>query len=305
MEYSWGNLIFLFGSIASGTLLSVIQTFISKGRVKSISDNLLYQMFIYVTCALIMAAAGGFSRYSTYTLCLGIISGLLIVAETACTLEAFRCGSMALTNLFVMAAMIVPIIPAKILWGETNTPEQIAGTVLTLCSMVLILNLGTELRAGKAMGTDHSFGISRRWLLFAFSAFLSAGLQGVVQKYLTVSDSSSELMSFLFVGFTTASVFTAFLLVFSVRRRNEPVDLELRPGLILAMLLSGLLMGALHLTFMRSLECLPITLAFAGSCGARLILLTVADMLLFHQKLSKEQLCGIFIGMVAAVLTSL
>lgn len=304
MNYSLGNLVFLFGSITSGTLLSILQTVISKDRVKSISDNFLYQMFIYVTCALIMAIFGGFGPYSVYTLFLGVISGLLIVVETACTLEAFRCGSMALTNLFVMAAMIVPIIPARVLWGEKNTPEQIAGTVLTLCSMVLILNLITEF-SFHGEKRENSSGISKNWLIFAFAAFLSAGLQGIVQKYLAVSDLSSELMSFLFVGFTTASLFTAILLVFFVKIRNEPVDLEFRPNLLLSMLVSGVLMGTLHLTFIHSLECLPITLAFAGSCGARLILLTVADMLLFRQKLSKEQFIGICVGVIAIVFTSL
>lgn len=306
MGYSPGNLVYLFGSIVSGALLSIVQTVISKDRIKSLSDNLIYQLFIYVTCAVIMGlfgAKGG--TFSTYTIILGCISGLLIVAEVACTLEAFRCGSMSLTNMFVMAAMIVPIILSGVLWGERSTLPQIIGTVLTLCSMALILNLYTEFRNRNAGGAQISFGISKRWIVFSFCAFFSAGLQGVVQKYLTVSDSSSELMQFLFVGFLTASVFTALLLAGFIIRKKEKVTMKSSPLLVLAMILSGVLMSALHLTFMRSLECLPITLALAGSGGARLILLTVVDMFLFHQSITKEQLVGILVGLAAIICISL
>jgi len=300
------GLFYLFGATISGTFLTILQNAISKDRVQTFSDSLIYQLIIYVVCTVIMGMAGGLRAFATDTLLLGLLSGILLVAEVASTMEAFRLGSMSLTNMFVMASMIVPIIFAGVLWGEQVTGNQMIGTALTLCSMAMILNLYTEFRRKKdGVDRDESFGISREWILFAVTAFLSAGCQGIVQKYQTVSEHSGELMSFLFIGFATASLLTFLLLLYLKYIKIEKVTLRLTPLLTGGMLLSGLLMSALHLTYLRSLELLPITLAVAGTSGVRLILLTGVDMVFFGQKLSVEQLLGIIVGVMAICFLSI
>lgn len=295
------NVLLLAVLVCDGVLLSVVQNSLVKKYIHNQSDNFLYIAAVYLTGSLVIFAAGGRFQCSDYTRILGVITGVLIIAETLFSTNALRYGPMSLTNLLSMSSMVIPMLPAGILWNEWMTPLQITAAVLMLLSMALIMNLFRK----KDRAEDRSTKVDPRWVVFALLCFLAGGLMGFPQKYQTMSVWSGEIMSYLLYAFLTAVLLSVPCFLFTYKGKKEPVTLRMSGKLTAGILGCGVMMALLHILTMKALDAIDLSVVFPVCNGGRLIIVTLVDVFLFRQKLSKQQVLGIVVGIAAILMLSI
>ena len=293
--------------VLDGVILACIQNKISKDSIRTMSDNAAYEAMVFGIGAAVIAAFGGVKACDPYTVYLGFVLGILIILEGVFAVNALRVGSMSLSTMISMCSLVIPIIPAKWLWGEEFTWQRITGIILMIISMGLILNLVTEFTEKKKNIRREAvrYGVSKKWAFFAFMTFIAGGVMGFNQKKLTTCGLSAETMPYLFCGFVTASLLGTVLYFCYRNKEGEEPTLHINKGSLLYIILSGMTMALLHIATMKAVDLLPMSLLLPISNGGRLILVTVVDVWLFRQKLSCEQLTGILTGVASIVLLSL
>lgn len=295
------NALLMLTVVTSGVLLSALENSLVKKNIRSVCDNFAYVFIVYLFGALIMYLNGGRFQCSSFTKIMGIITGFTIIGEAVCGVGALKNGPMSLTNMLSMSSMVIPMIPAGILWNEPMTGVQIFAAALMLLAMSLILNMYGKKEEGKGVFS----GVNPRWLVFGLGCFLFGGLMGFPQKYQTMSAFSGEIMSYLLYAFLTATFLSVLCILFFSRKKGESLTLKFSAKLALEFAGCGILTAYLHILTMEALNRIPIAIVLTVSNGGRLILVTLVDMFYFKQKLTAQQIIGIAVGIVSILLLSI
>lgn len=267
-----------------------IQNYFCKNLFKNESDNLKYETVIYIIALISTVLVVDLPKPSSYCIMLAVINGLILTLENYAILEAMRCGSMSLTSLFSLAALIIPVVVSPFLWHEELKATQLFGSVLTVISMALIL----DVFSGK-------HDINRRWLLFAFIAFFAGGSCAICEKYLTTSAHADETNTYAVISFVV--VIVATLIIQKVKK--EKAEFKLTKKNFLPILFIGCGSAVIFLLTIAALKVLSTSGVYATNNGARLMLVTLCDVFIFKQKLSKKQLIGMGMGLAAILLLSI
>ena len=139
------NFIVVLLVFITATGCSCLKNAFAKRELKTTSDNILYSIVVLFVSAIVLAVFGGMQPVSSDTLRLSIVFGVLVAAEQIVGNEAFRHGSMSLTDLMANGGLILTIAFACLVWKETLTPLRAAGILLMLLAMVLIVNPKAEI----------------------------------------------------------------------------------------------------------------------------------------------------------------
>ena len=277
----------------TATGCSCFKNAFAKSHLKTVSDNVLYSIVVMAVSALVLAFFGGIRPVSPMTMALSVVFGILVAAEQIVGNEALKRGPMSLTNLVADGGLILTVIFACTVCGEKLTAIRAVGIVLMLLSMGLICNP----KADKKVTTV--------WVALAAALFVLCGVLGIIQKMLAMSGHSDEIYGFLFYNFLVGVAVTAVYLLFLVKVQRTPVTVDLSDlgnHVTGSALLSGLCNAGLHISTMLAVDALPATVAFPIVDGGKLFFLTLADVLFFHQKLTRIQRLGIVLAGVAIVI---
>ena len=303
-------MLYLLICIAVGVVSACIQNYFCKNLFRSRSDNLLYQLIVYAIGIPASMFTVKLTAPSGYTAALGVLAGLLIMAEMFCILEAMRCGPMSLTSLFSMAALLIPVCLSPVLWNERMSPLQIAGTVLVFVSMVLILDVPAEIRKLKetrknAEKEKNGSGVSLKWLLYAFGAFLFGGCCAIPEKYLVNSAYADQSGIYAMISFCVVVLVSAAALLLRSGIRKERPTFQITLKRVPLLLFLGISNAAVVLLIIEALKFLPASVVYCTHNGGRLVLITVMDVLLFKQKLKPIQIVGMAVGLLSVIFLSM
>ena len=295
------NIIIVLLIFLTSTGSSCLKNAFAKRELKTTSDNILYSIVCLFAAAIVLAVSGGMQPVSSETLLLSIVFGVLVATEQIVGNEAYRHGSMSLTNLMADGGLILTIAFACIVWKETLTPLRAVGVLLMLLAMVLIVD--PKAAAGeKSSEKQTARRVNWIWILLSLLLFVLCGTLGIIQKMLAVSGHSDEISGFLFYNFIIATAVTVLYLLYNVKVRHEPVTVKFfgnRGKLFLSSVFSGLCNSLLHITTMLAVGALPATVAFPIIDGGKLFLVTVMDVFLFKQKLTRTQIAGLVLAIAA------
>ena len=277
----------------TATGCSCFKNAFAKRSLATVSDNVLFSIVVMAVSAVVLACFGGIRPVSPVTMALSVVFGILVAAEQIVGNEALKRGPMSLTNLVADGGLILTVIFACTVCGEKLTVMRGAGIALMLLSMGLICNPKADKK------------ITAVWVALAAALFVLCGVLGIIQKMLAMSGHSDEIYGFLFYNFLVGVAVTAAYLLFLVKARHVPVTVDL-PDLgnhvFGSALLSGLCNAGLHISTMFAVDALPATVAFPIVDGGKLFFLTLADVIFFHQKLSRMQVLGIVLAGIAIVI---
>lgn len=276
----------------TSTGCSCLKNAFAKHELKTTSDNILYSVVVLFVSAIVLAFFGGIMPVSRQTFWLSVIFGILVAAEQIVGNEAFRHGSMSLTDLMANGGLILTIAFACIVWKESLTLTRSIGILMMLTAMSLIVNPKAE--AGRK--------VSLLWVVLSLLLFVLCGTLGIIQKMLALSGHSDEIYGFLFYNFIVATLLTLPYLFIHMKLRRDPVTVKLfgsRGKLFWSSLCSGLCNSLLHITTMLAVEALPATVAFPIVDGGKLFFITLMDVALFKQKLSRLQIAGLLLAIAA------
>lgn len=286
----------LIALIAIGVFMVTTQNYFCKNLFHNRSDNFAYSLILYVIALITTFFLNGatINAVSSFTALNGIIYGLLLILELTCTLQAYKYGPMSLTTLIVVAATIIPCIPSWIFWGDPITWNQIAGMVVMLTAIALILNVFSTVKGEQ---------INLKWAVYAFLAFIGSGCAAICEKLMTATGNDAQTNEFILIGF--AAGIAAMIVALMITHRKEPVTIKPSLRLAVPTLLIGVCTCIASVITVAVLALLPVSVVFMINNGARLVIVTVIDILFFKEKIKKSQYAGLVLGILGIVLLSI
>lgn len=277
-------MIHLLLAILCGAALSIVMR-LSEGRVKSRMSMLAAN---YLTCMAMslcfmgpraFAPAEGFR----FALWLGLLNGFFYMSALVVMQYSIRRNGVVLPSVFSrMGALLLPLLAAILFFGETPRICQVIGF---LCSVIAILLMNAR-GGGKA-------GSMPLLLLLMFTD----GTAAVMSKVYQVMGASALSNQFLFFTFGSALILCLLVIVF---KRERFGLMELLFGMAIGV--PNFLASRFNL---KALESLPSIIVYPSRSVGALLLITVAGLFAFRERLTRRQMIAMAFIFAALILLNL
>jgi len=232
-----------------------------------------------------VATAGGELHFDPALLPWSIGGAAAFGTTTVFHALAISCGSLALTSLIMSYSLILPTLFGIIFLNEPISPWLFAGIACLLVSLFLI-----NFKPGKVK-------ITLRWTIYIVLGFLGNGLGSILQKMQQVHFNSvynNEYMILLLF------LVVIFMLFFILKSERADLPLLLKKGGIFC-LSFGTLSGLVNLLVMILVARMAVSVMFPTISAGGLIAASAVSILLYKEKLSRNQLLGILFGVGAII----
>lgn len=270
-------------AICSSALIAVIMR-LSSHRAKAGKTMLAAN---YLICLLLAAVYSGFQRLFPNTdtlptaLGLGILNGALYLGGFVLMQQNVKKNGVVLSSIFTKLGLLVPILLSVFLFGEVPTWLQVAGFVVAIAAIVLI-NLQKGSKSTASVGS----------LLLLL---LVTGSADAMSKIFEEVGDPALSDPFLFYTFAVAFLLCVVLVIVS----KEKPDLT--------SVLFGIVIGIPNFFsakfLLAALQSVPAVIAYPTFNVATLMLITLAGLLLFRERLKAHQ--WVALGMIAGALVLL
>ena len=270
--------------ILSSALVSVIMR-LSSGRVK---NNLGMLTMNYIVCSVLSAlfcdAAQTFGTPDLGTaLSLGGINGLLYLAGFILMQINIQHNGVVLSSIFQKLGLLVPIVISVCFYHEMPSILQGTGFLLAVAAIILMNYQKDTGNAGFKLGL--------------FGMLLACGMAEAMSKIFKEAGVPELEPQFLFYTFASAMVL-CFLCMIAKKQRIGLSELFF--GTLIAIpnfFSSKFLLGAL--------ETIPAVIVFPVFSVGTILAVTLAGVLLFRERITKQQWIAISIILVALVLLNI
>jgi drug/metabolite transporter (DMT)-like permease len=278
-------MIFVIAAALSITCLSLIM------RYATTKTETLWGVILgnYLTAAGIMAMlvfSIGKVEVSSFTLGLGALTGMTYSAGMYLNLTLMGKRGAAITSSMIQLAVLIPIGVSVFLFGETIGSTQLLGIILAVASLPLL--------AAKPM---KRLELDTELIPMIIVTIIVVGFSQLSSKILVQSGLEAQKNYFFLSIFSSAALLVS---PFAWRKRAE---INKRDGLF------GLGVGVFNVAANRflllALTTLPGAIVFPVSSAGSLLLVTVSAIILFKEKVSRVNLTGILMTLVAVVLINL
>lgn len=270
-----------------GAMLSIVIRF-SDGRVRSstgmIASNYLTCM-VMAACFLgfggrLLPAAEGFGK----TFGLGMMNGVFYMSALMASRYNIKRVGVVLPSVFSkLGALLVPLLISILLFGEIPGVFQVIGFALAILA-ILMMN---------ARGSGQAITATAPLFLLLFTEGLASSMSKVYRE------TGNPLLSdhFLLFTFTSAFLLCIGVLVFKHERLGGKE------------LLFGAMIGVPNFLaarfVLKALESLPAIIVYPSRSVGTLVIVTLAGIFLFKERLSKRQAIAMLVIFVALTLLNL
>jgi len=226
-----------------------------------------------------LPAAQGVGR----TALLGALNGVLYLSGFVALNWNIRKNGMVLSATFMKLGVLVPTLMAILFFGEVPSALQLLGILGAVAAIVLIRSEKGTARVQSSLGL----------LLLPLTGGMADAMSKVYDVYGTAELNSHFLLYTFAVAFGLC-----VLLAVSKRQSITPKDV-----------LFGLLIGIPNYFTSRflllSLKTIPAIVAYPGYSVGAIVLVTLAGVLFFREKLSRRQMTALAVIMGALALLNL
>lgn len=278
-------MIYLLLAILSSSLFSLC-TRLSSHKVSSQSAMLASN---YLTCLMIAGSQTGFGNLFPHhsalsqTLAMGAGHGLFYMVTFLLMQSSIRRNGVVLSATFMKLGLLVPMTASVFLFGEKPSPLQLMGFLLAVAAIILINS-----------GGSHS---SIQFRAGLFLLLLIAGCTDTMSKIFEVWGTPALSPQFLLYTFLTALL----LGIGTMLAKGE------RPGKY--ELFFGVLVGIPNYFsakfLLDALVHLPAVITYPSCNVATILVVTLAGILFFREKLTRRQFFAIGIILVSLALLNL
>lgn len=278
-------MLFLILAILGGSMLAIMMR-LSEGRVQSKISLLAVN---YITCMLLCGAYMGFdlslgTEGSGLTLGLGMITGVFYVLALILMQVNIRKNGVILPSVFSrLGGLLVPLAAAICFFGEVPTVVQIIGAVIAGLS-IIVINSGN----GQSSITS---------IASLFCLLLMDGCATTMSTVYEQLGNSALSTQFLFYTFGTA-----FLICLVLILKNKE-------GFGWPEVLFGLGIGIPNFfasrCLLQALETVPAVIAYPTRGVASIVVVSLAGILLFGERLKKRQWAAMGAILIAVVLLNI
>lgn len=278
-------MIYLILAVLSSSLVSIIMRLSGK----YIRNDTAMLTCNYVMCSILsLLYMGSLNVFPLeegigFSLGLGLISGILYLGCFILMQWNVHKNGVALSSTFMKLGIVVPTIMSILLFHEKPTYLQIVGFIIAFFAIVLI-----NMEKG---------GGSKKNALGLVALFLGGGICDACSKIYEFYGVPALKNQFLFYTFFSALALS-ILVVLMKKERLCKFDL-----------LFGLLLGIPNYFSARflllSLEAVPAVLAYPTFSVATIVVVSLAGLLFFKEKLTKRQTLGISVILVSLILLNI
>jgi drug/metabolite transporter (DMT)-like permease len=234
---------------------------------------------------------GAITDFSFVSAGLGILFGILVLAQSYTYMWALEIGPFSYTSVIVSLASLIAAI-SGIWFGESIDVFQYLGMGI----MVLCIVFSTD----KNNGSRKS---SLKWLVIALVSCLTNGFVGIMQKIHQNTEYKAQSTAFLVSAFAFMTVVSALLWLYERKKSGES---KFNPNAkqIAFALISGATFAVPHTANLYLAGAMPSAVFFPIINTGGLILTLLAATLLFKEKLSHLQWVGIALGLISSLFVS-
>lgn len=277
------------GYLLLAVISSVLVSVLMRLSTEKVNRDVAMLLVNYVVCTLLASASAGFgallpaSPALGQTLGMGAIHGALYLAGFVLLQMNVQKNGVVLSATFMKLGLLVPIAVSVLAFGEKPKLLQVIGFILAVAAIVLI-NWNKDSAAVRS-------GAGLVLLL------LCGGGGDVMAKVFEEVGEKTLEKQFLVYTFAAALVLCLMLML----------SKKQRPGA--AELLVGALIGIPNFFsakfLLRALESVPAVIAYPTYSVATLLVITLTGVLLFREKLRKQQWIALGIILLALALLNL
>ncbi len=278
-------MLYLLLSILCSSLLSIIMRYSERYTKDSLS---MLAMNYIACCALSLIHAGSVDILPAQpglgtALLLGALGGVFYLGGFVLLQWNIARNGVVLPTTFMKLGVLVPTLMAICVFGESPRLAQIIGIAMTVAAILLMQGGGAARE-----------NLSLPGLILLL---LCGGLANAVAKIYEQLGSAALSDHFLFYNFLMALLLCLALCI-ARKQRFKGYDVAF-----------GLLIGVPNYYASRflllSLSDVPAVVAFPCSSVGAIVLVAVAGVLLFHEKLSRRKCAALSVILVALVLLNL
>ena len=222
---------------------------------------------------------------------LGIVGGICYASASYLTFVATGCGPFVLTSLFLSYTVLVSMGYGIIL-GESTTVLTYIGIVLIALSLFFVR---PEKKEGKGVK------ITLKWVLCIIASFVGSGALSVLMKYQQLRFKAAFDSEFMIIvlGFSAVS-----MLIIGIIKDRKNLGYIFRHGTPYAAI-AGVANGATNVLGLVVNNMIDLVIAAPVRSGLKIVISFLVSRFLFGEKLSKRQIVGVALGMLALIVLAL
>ena len=276
-------MLYLILAILSSVAISVLMR-LSNRKVSGGAGMLAVN---YIMCLVMSAVFAGvdqlFPRTASLgqTLSLGAINGLLYLMSFAMLQVSIQKNGVVLSTIFMKLGLLVPLVLAVVVFREKPEVQQVVGFLLALVA-ILVINYEKTGQKSQSAG-------------FLVLLLLLGGAGDTMSKIFEEIGDGALADQFLLYTFASALILCLILVLVKKEKMGKWEWLF------------GLLIGVPNFFsarfLLKSLSYIPATVAYPTFSVATLLVVTLAGVVLFGERLKKKQWIGV--GMILGALVLL
>lgn len=280
----------LFASVFVDTLKNIFLNMFGKDYTKTYQDAFLFNSVCCVGGLLLLICLGPEFSISSYSMILAFFFAFVTAMAQFFLLMSMATGSMSFSVLFSYLGLIVPTLYSILIGAQSVKAYQLIGLLLMIVTLYLCVGAKSETK------------ITLKWIIYSVLSFLAWGGVGLIQFLHQSSPHKDEISGFLIWSFIIMIVM--FFVMYLVARKNthEEPKYIIKSNATWIALGAGLIVGATNKVNLYLSGALPSIVFFPIINGGVIILSGIASILVFKEKLNKNQIAGIILGIVSICL---
>lgn len=275
-------------SISSMVLQNSLFNTEGKSTLKNQSDRFFFNAAMYTVCfSLFLLLAILTGKFSFYTLCLGLVFGLVTSLSNFFKLTALSKGPMHITVLITSSSMIISALSGALFFNESFSIGKAIATVMLIGFICISL--------GRSENTE----IKKGWGIICIVTFLLQGIIGILQKLHQSSQYKDEIFLFLASAFLFSFAFSAMLSGGMKKERMFGKKQYIFAGVC------GLCTFLMNFLNLKLSGILPSQIFFPLVNGGAIVITSIVSVFFFKEKMTKTQLVGLVGGFCSLILICL
>lgn len=292
------NYILILCTICILTIQTLCFKEFNRSFMKNVSSYFLFNfMFFSVVVTVFVVSGVSIWGYDPATLGLGALFGVLFIVAIFCYMKAMENGPLSFTILFNSFGILIPVLSGVLFWNEPINAVQVVGLLLLFTTFYL----GSG--SGSAPGEKQSMNL--KWLFFCIISFIGNGMIMTVTKWHQIVLPGRENKEFLVMAFGTAAVLSLLLFLFSYFTKKQVITHLRNRRLAMIVIVTGITTAFGNQLIVYLASRIPSVLQFPAINGGIVIMTTVVSALLFKDRLTRNGVIGMNLGIVSLVLLSL
>ena len=282
-------MLWILMAIGSSFFAGLTAIFAKLGIKKTDSDvaTLLKTVVVLIfswIMVLIVGSAESISDISNKSFLFLVLSGIATGASWICYFKALSIGNINKVTVVDKSSMILSVLLAIILFGETNN-------LIIKLALIVLYSLGVFLMIEKKRDNKET---KKRWLILALAAALFASLTTILAKA-GIKDVESNLATAIR---TSVVLIMSFMIVLIKKKENLLTQVE--PKEMLFIFLSGVATGASWLCYYYAIQNGIVSVVVPIDKMSALFTI-LFSFIVFKERISKKSLIGLILMLISTL----